>query len=174
MKVGTKSLLFGAHQFVLHPIAVAVCWRRLYGQWPTWREALTIAVHDLGYLGCPDMDGWHGSRHPVLGGELAGAFLGDRYRELVLLHSRSYARILERDPGKLCAPDKLGSTFWPSWVYVPLARLSGELPLYRQDAAEYDARTGKGCPLSASDWQWFRWMRDYMRRAAEATARREP
>ena len=38
MKVGTRSLLFGSHQFMLHPLFVAIAWRRLYGRWPHgWR-----------------------------------------------------------------------------------------------------------------------------------------
>ena len=34
MNIGTKSLLYGAHQFALHPFFVALAWRRLYGRWP--------------------------------------------------------------------------------------------------------------------------------------------
>lgn len=29
MRVGTKSILFGAHQFLLHPLFVAWAWTRL-------------------------------------------------------------------------------------------------------------------------------------------------
>ena len=48
MKVGTKSVLFGAHAFWLHPFFVAVAWTRLYG-FP-WDPRLWVAffVHDLG------------------------------------------------------------------------------------------------------------------------------
>jgi hypothetical protein len=31
MKIGTKSVLFGAHCFFLHPWFVAAAWWRLYG-----------------------------------------------------------------------------------------------------------------------------------------------
>ncbi|MDQ6662779.1 MAG: hypothetical protein M3Z23_00090, partial [Acidobacteriota bacterium] len=31
MKIGTRSVLFGAHQFLLHPVFLAIAWRRLYG-----------------------------------------------------------------------------------------------------------------------------------------------
>ena len=31
MRVGTKSILFGVHNFVLHPPLVAIAWWRLYG-----------------------------------------------------------------------------------------------------------------------------------------------
>jgi hypothetical protein len=32
--VGTRSLLFGVHQFLLHPVMVALGWRMLYGRFP--------------------------------------------------------------------------------------------------------------------------------------------
>lgn len=31
MKIGTRSLLYGAHQFMLHPLFLALAWRKLYG-----------------------------------------------------------------------------------------------------------------------------------------------
>jgi hypothetical protein len=31
VKIGTKSVLFGAHQFLLHPMFLALAWWRLYG-----------------------------------------------------------------------------------------------------------------------------------------------
>lgn len=33
MKVGTKSVLFGAHCFFIHPVFVAIAWIKLFG-WP--------------------------------------------------------------------------------------------------------------------------------------------
>ena len=49
MKLGTKSLLFGCHQFVLHPLFVLVAWWRLYGR-PSWRMVVAIIVHDLSLI----------------------------------------------------------------------------------------------------------------------------
>lgn len=71
MKVGTRSVLFGVHQFLYHPWTVARSWKKLYGQRPNWWEAITIFCHDLGYLGCSDMDGEIGRWHPIKGAELA-------------------------------------------------------------------------------------------------------
>ena len=77
MKIGTRSVLFGAHQFLLHPLFVAVAWWRLYG-FP-WDPRLWVAffVHDLGYLGKPNMDGPEGEEHPRLGAVIMG-WLFDR------------------------------------------------------------------------------------------------
>ena len=70
MRVGTKSVLFGAHCFFLHPWFVAAAWWRLYG-FP-WDPRLWVAffVHDIGYLGKPNMDGPEGESHPELGARI--------------------------------------------------------------------------------------------------------
>jgi hypothetical protein len=70
MKTGTKSLLFGAHQLLLHPLLVAAAWIKLYGF--TWDIRIWIAffVHDLGYWGKPNMDGPEGERHPETGAKI--------------------------------------------------------------------------------------------------------
>lgn len=67
MKVGTKSVLFGAHCFLWHPLFVAIAWIKLYG-W-TWDPRIWIAfvVHDLGYWGKPNMDGPEGELHVEFG-----------------------------------------------------------------------------------------------------------
>lgn len=94
--VGTRSVLFGAHCFFLHPWFVAAAWWQLYGwrkvyigyapgypgswRWrlgfrggPTFaslrdpRLWLVFFVHDLGYFGKPNMDGPEGELHPYFG-----------------------------------------------------------------------------------------------------------
>lgn len=65
MNTGTKSLLVGAHQFLWHPVCVALAWRKLYGSLPSDpRVWLVFALHDWGYWGCPNMDGTKGKMHP--------------------------------------------------------------------------------------------------------------
>ena len=86
MRVGTKSLLFGVHQFLWHPVTVILAWRKLYG-WPSARETVCILVHDGGYWKAADMDGEWGMNHPELGAKIAGSLFGDTYYDLVLLHS---------------------------------------------------------------------------------------
>lgn len=70
MKVGTKSVLFGAHAFWLHPWFVAAAWIKLYG-FP-WRPWVWIAffVHDIGYWGCSNMDDEEGEQHPWRGARI--------------------------------------------------------------------------------------------------------
>lgn len=109
ISIGTKSVLFGAHCFLLHPWFVAFAWWRLFG-FP-WDPRLWVAfvVHDLWYVGKPNMDGPEGEFHPLLGARIMTR-LFDRDRRAIhiggghgyaqlgvwgqfcLLHSRYFAK----------------------------------------------------------------------------------
>ena len=67
MKIGTRSILFGAHQFAIHPWFVAWAWWQLYGFPFDPRLWVAFFVHDLGYWGKPNMDGPEGERHVEFG-----------------------------------------------------------------------------------------------------------
>jgi len=75
MNVGTKSLLWGVHQFAFHPVTVLLAWRELYGTWPNWKEMVCIIIHDWGYWGSPNMDGEEGEMHPIFAADLASDYL---------------------------------------------------------------------------------------------------
>lgn len=180
MQVGTKSVLFGVHQFLLHPLMVYRCWRQLYGR-IRWWEAVALFCHDLGYWGCDSMDGVGGERHPEFGGELTFKivlFISDNIvsaimaQDLAVGHSKTFSRLRCQPVSRLWAADKLGSTIYPRWLYLFLARLSGELAEYRQNAARYHERSGKGCPLSATDEEWFEWMGNHLRSEVEKARKR--
>lgn len=154
MKLGRRSILFGVHQFLWHPITVLIAWWRLYG-WPGWRELVCIFIHDWGYWYAPDMDGEEGEKHPELAAKPAGKWFGPEYRDLCLYHSRHYARRAGVEPSRLCWADKLSILYDPRWFYLLRARLSGELREYRETAAKAGF-----IPLTASDQEWFAWIRD--------------
>jgi len=130
MKLGTKSVLFGAHCFVLHPWFVALAWWKIYG-FP-WDPRLWIAffVHDLGYVGKPNMDGEEGELHPYWGAFVMGVLFGRRWFEFTLAHSRYLAKRLGISHSKLCVADKLSITLTPAWLYVPMVRATGEVYEY--------------------------------------------
>ncbi len=155
MKTGTKSLLFGVHQFFLHPLAVFAGWIWLYRRRPSLRETVCIVIHDWGYWGKTRMDDEEGERHPETGARIAGRLFGPDYHDLCLLHSRHYARNLGREPSPLCWADKMSILFEPWWLYLPRAWASGELFEYRAVSAEAGF-----IPLSASHRQWYRWVQD--------------
>ena len=49
MRLGTKSLLFGAHCFFVHPFCVLLAWIKMYGFPFDPRIWIAILVHDSGY-----------------------------------------------------------------------------------------------------------------------------
>lgn len=128
--VGTKSLLFGVHQFAIHPFFVALAWWKLYGfPWDP-RLWVAFATHDLGYWGAANMDGLEGKMHPQVGGAIMRRLFGPEWGDMVLYHSRHYSKLMGREPSPLCAPDKLASALYPTWLYLTLATLTGEINEY--------------------------------------------
>lgn len=192
MKIGTKSILFGVHQFLLHPWFVAAAWWKLYG-FP-WDPRLWVAffVHDLGYWEKPNMDGPEGETHVELGArimhrlfdrprwkEVERVDLGNGYTrairqkqmawgEFCLYHSRFYAKRDGQSFSRLCVADKLSFVMTPRWLYLPLARLSGEIHEYMKLAEQ---RTAQGEPKYASmklstntQERWYNDVCEYLRR----------
>lgn len=149
MKLGTRSLLFGVHQFLWHPFTVWLAWVKLYGSYPTWRECVCIIIHDFGYWGCKDMDGPQGQWHPYTGARIALKLFGSEHANLVLLHSRTLAARMKAEPSKLCWADKCSMLYDPQWFYLFRARLTGELKEYRQNA-----ETNGFISTAHPDWVW--------------------
>ena len=159
MKVGIKSLLWGAHHFFLHPLTVYLAWLWLYKSFPTWREALCIGIHDWGYaLGCDHMDDSKGRRHPEwAAGLMERLFYNPYYRDLCLYHSRHYAYMHDHPVSKLYYADKLSFVIIPACVYLLMTRASGELQEYRVLCDK-----AKQVPIWYSDWQWHKLVRNNM------------
>ena len=143
MNVGTKSLLFGIHQFIWHPVTVVLAWQAIYKRWPAWWELVAIVLHDVGYWGCSDMDGPSGRPHPLKGAALTRKvvlFLSGNYglardaHALALGHSRFYAAEAGIPLSKLFIADKMSVLFEPSWFYLLRAQLSRELPEYMENS----------------------------------------
>jgi hypothetical protein len=74
MKIGTKSVLFGVHCFLIHPIFVFIAWWKLYGFPFDPRLWVAFFVHDIGYLEKPNMDGKEGETHVELGAKIMAIF----------------------------------------------------------------------------------------------------
>lgn len=133
MRIGTKTLLFGGHQVLLHPLLVVMAWRRLYHCWPSWKEMVCIAIHDWGYWGKPDIDGEQGERHPMWAAKQVGKWWGHAYFLLVAYHSRFLARQDGQELSRLCMPDKYGVALMPAWLWALLVWLSAEHEEYRHN-----------------------------------------
>lgn len=167
MKLGTKSVLFGAHCFLLHPWFVALAWWRLYG-FP-WDPRLWMAfiVHDLGYVGKPNMDGEEGELHPYWGAFVMGALFGRRWFEFTLSHSRFLAKKLGINPSRLCVADKLATVLTPRFLYLPMVRATGEVHEYMALSRRNNATGDKYSTMNldaSSQLAWHRDMIAYMRR----------
>lgn len=164
MKVGTKSILFGVHQFLIHPLVVAMAWWILYG-FP-WDPRLWIAfvVHDLGYWGKPNMDGPEGESHPEFGARIMARLFGDEWGEFCYYHSRFLAARDGTDVSRLCFADKLSTVLEPWWFYLPRAWASGELREYMAKCTtgkyahmEIDSQSPRAW-LSSVKWYLVAWI----------------
>jgi hypothetical protein len=160
MKIGTKSVLYGAHCFFLHPWFVTAAWRRLYGFPRDPRLWIAFFIHDLGYIGKPNMDGPEGERHVEFGAGLMGRLFGQEWADFCRYHSRFYAKRDGKPFSRLCVADKLALALTPAWLYLPMVRATGEIREYMQLA---EIRTAAGEPRYAAQGQhsgdeerWFR------------------
>lgn len=151
MRQGTRSLLFGVHQFLWHPLTVWLAWRRYYGACPNWRETICIIVHDWGYWGSRCMDDHYGEHHPERSARFV-RWLGPEAVYLVTYHSRYLSARHGVEPSRLCWPDKLSFIYEPRWWYLLRARATGELWEYIRAAV-----AGGHVPPNATPEQWFDW-----------------
>ncbi|MCK5601535.1 hypothetical protein KAR91_06700 [Candidatus Pacearchaeota archaeon] len=172
MKTGTKSVLFGSHQFLIHPLFVALAWWKLYGFPFDPRLWFAFFLHDLGYIGKPNMDGPEGDRHPEFAARIMGRLFGRKWGELCLYHSRFYSKRDNAQYSKLCVADKLGIILEPWWLYIPRGLLSGEIHEYmslrggRNDSkynGEPNTEEVKKLFASNSYRQWYKGVQLYMR-----------
>lgn len=193
MKVGTKSILWGAHQFLVHPLFVARAWWKLYG-FP-WNPRLWVAffVHDLGYWGTPNMDGPEGENHVSFGARVMAQlfdpaapidhfshvmvnvqggkpWLCGKWGQLCLFHSRFFAKKHGFPFSLLCVADKLSICLTPRWLYLPCVKASGEI---REYMALARGRKYQGEPLTKYETMglealtpesWHQTMVSYLRR----------
>lgn len=159
MKIGTRSVLFGAHCFLIHPWMVMLAWKRLYG-FP-WDPRLWVAffVHDIGYWGKPNMDGPEGETHVEFGAKIMRIF-GQRWHDFSLYHSRYYAKKKGAKPSKLCFADKLSFAVTPRWIYLPMVKLTGEINEYLSRAQSKNEKGWK--PTDYDSVLWFNQLRKYM------------
>lgn len=195
LNVGTRSILFGVHQFVLHPLTIARAWFKLYGfskqligtedRWVDHgslapgggyarynvfasilhpRLWLAFIVHDLGYWGSPNMDGPEGERHPEVGARIMWRITRSRaWHDFVLYHSRFLAKRCGAQPSTLCIADKLAIVLPPRWLYLFLARLSGEVHEYMAKSDRNNATGAKYASMHLTTSDMRSWHDDMVR-----------
>jgi hypothetical protein len=140
--LGTRSVLYGAHCFLFHWFFVARAWHALYG-WRTVTDRyvgpvslkdprlwVVFFLHDIGYLGKEKMDDADGETHPQRGAAIVGRLFGGGWYWFSLLHSRYYAKSLNKQPSRLCVADKYSFVMTPRILYLPFVRATGEIDEY--------------------------------------------
>ena len=176
MKIGTRSILFGAHCWFIHPWFVAAAWSKLYGFPTDLRLWVAFFVHDLGYWGKPNIDGVEGESHPILGASIMARLFdftrwhnfsidpGVRcWHDFALCHSRYYAKANNLPTSKLYAADKLAMILEPVWLYLPRVILSGE---YREFKERATSKYGVAPELVNTPLKWYRITVAMMKRRA--------
>lgn len=181
--LGTRSVLIGAHCFFIHPWFVLVAWYRLYGFPKDYRLWVAFFVHDLGYWGCPNMDGEEGEKHPYFGARVMHwLFDAKKYHvddcdceycmwaeeynnewyNFTLYHSRFLAKKNGKQYSKLCVADKLAICMTPSWLYIPMVTLTGEIKEYMKDFNR------NGCEGKVGNkYQWKKSVDEYVAKWVE-------
>lgn len=186
MRIGTRSVLYGYHCWFLHPLFVALGWFKLHGfrrvkigvrhaersveDGPLvmmHRDVLTslcdprlwcaFFLHDLGYWGCPNMDGDEGERHPFFAHGVMNRLFGAPWGTFCLYHSRFLAKREGEQPSLLCAPDKLAIALYPLWLFVLLVSLTGEVHEYMRQHRDPEK----------TRWDWARDVQAFARQYAE-------
>ncbi len=175
MPMGRRSLLFGAHQFLIHPIFLAAAWVKLYGfntvKDPYVGEVslanpllwLSFIVHDWGYFFCTQMDDEIGEQHPNTGAIILYQLTGSwEWYDFVLFHSRFLAKRANKPYSLLCVADKLSVALEPSWLYLPRVKATGEIKEYMALAVDSQGKYKGEIPYPNSEREWFDNMTKYL------------
>ncbi len=174
MKVGTKSILFGAHCFFLHPWFVALAWWKLFGFPRNPRLWVAFFIHDLGYWGLPNMDGEEGEKHPFWAAEKMTDWFAERpgdmkWWKFCAFHSRFLAKQYGEPFSRLCVADKYALVLTPWWLYLPMVTLTGEIHEYmkmaeHKEGAKYSSMR---ILISSGKYKWFKSMTKYLKEWVE-------
>lgn len=186
MKIGTKSVLYGAHCFFIHPIFVMIAWWKLYGFPNKIQYWIAFIVHDLGYWGKPNMDGEEGETHVELGAKIMWYLFDDNsykyvassydcfdkvptgtWHDFSLYHSRFYAKKDKASYSKLCVADKLAICIEPMWLYLFRVNLTGEVHEYMAKAKDKEGKNASMRLTTINQRAWFKSMGVYLREWVE-------
>ncbi|RLC88840.1 MAG: hypothetical protein DRJ03_00965 [Chloroflexi bacterium] len=118
MKQGTKSMLFGIHQFIIHPLFVTLAWKKRYKRWPYMWELICIVLHDIGHWQTDYLINYtEKQRHWIKGAETAYLLFGLKGFRLVAGHYPEYSGVRE---SMLAWPDRyahvIAPLLWTRWT----------------------------------------------------------
>lgn len=191
MRLGTRSVLYGAHCFFIHPWFVALGWFKLHGFRIVRDHYVTTCildprlwvafwVHDIGYLGKPNMDGPEGEEHPWVGAKIMHALFdwprwktsvlpsgvyrnpNTAWRDFVLYHSRYLAKKYDAQPSAFCVADKYAALLEPTWLYIPRVVWTGEVIEYVNNWRKREGMDMTHPPTNREIGAWYKHFMDYM------------
>jgi hypothetical protein len=114
---------------------------------------MAFFVHDLGYVGKPNMDGPEGERHPYFGACIMGALFGVKWYEFSLYHSLFLAKRGGAQYSSLCVADKMAFLLTPRWLYLPMVNWTGEIREYMNLVREGKyAEEWETVPTAQKEW----------------------
>lgn len=112
MTQGTRSYLFGCHQFLIHPLVVLIAWKKIYKRYPKPWEIVCIFLHDIGHIGKEYLTNYEEKRmHWKLGASIAFSLFG--LKGLLLVGGHTSKSELKRS--KLFWADKYSWLIAPRW-----------------------------------------------------------
>lgn len=113
MTSGTKSFLFGCHQFILHPLFVTIAWKKYYKKFPNWREFICILIHDIGVFGINYLNEGEKDGHWIRGAQLSYKLFG--WWGFYLVAGHTDEGVKEKSyRSSMFIPDKI------SFLYAPM------------------------------------------------------
>ena len=121
MSQGTKSILFGAHQFIVHPYFVYKAFKLCNYRKPQFWELICIIIHDWGYWGMDylidrKVENWRADDgHEKLGARIALRLFGLQGYKFVMGHGGEALRFHPKHRSAMYWPDKISSLIAPRW-----------------------------------------------------------
>jgi hypothetical protein len=100
-------------------------------------------------------------------------FFGESRGAFTAAHSRYWAKRHGLQVSRLCVADKLAFVLTPAWLYLPMARATGELAEYmlrakeRQAGSEHFTVAESGQLNSQDAREWLNGLKSYTRRWIE-------
>lgn len=113
------------------------------------------------------MESIESETHVELGANVMAWLFGRQWGDFCRGHSRYYARSRGLAVSRLCVADKLAFVLTPAWLYLPLARASGELWEYVERSKERQAGDNS---FALQEWillhsddphQWLKGLQSY-------------
>jgi len=93
-------------------------------------------LHDIGYFERDEIEGPTGEEHVLLGARIMGWLFGPEWAGECSRHSRYWCKRTGLPVSRLGMADKLAFAMTPGWLYIPMARWSGELAEYMRASRE--------------------------------------